>query len=290
MWSLGMILHKLIFFRLPYPDVDPADVNGIEREVLAYPGWKAAADPGVVASCKRRGLPRELLLLLEGLLCRNPRERPSSDRVLSALKEGNVCGVNDAHDCSVDCILQLESHTRVTKKHDVSSSRPRRGSSSSPSVERSGFPPEALTLTLIKPSDMPLPDTLTDEEGDIHSHSTSPVPAKLRPGSRRPSLADSLTTLLLPAPVQALRRRRWRNVKMSLLVLKIVSLSRACRGGSPAMWIQALATSLAVIDIWKDEEAEGDEMDDLRLSLALCFVHFVLLGLIRWSRLGLCIA
>jgi len=105
MWSLGMILHKLIFFRLPYPDVDPADVNGLEREVLAYPGWKAAADPGVVAGCKRRGLPRELLLLLEGLLCRNPRERPSSDRVLSALKEGNVCGVKYAHDCSVDRIL-----------------------------------------------------------------------------------------------------------------------------------------------------------------------------------------
>lgn len=105
MWSLGMILHKLIFFRLPYPHIDPTDVNGIEREVLAYPGWKAAADPSVVASCKRRGLPRELLLLLEGLLCRNPRERPSSERVLSALKEGNVCGANDAHDCCVDHIF-----------------------------------------------------------------------------------------------------------------------------------------------------------------------------------------
>lgn len=90
MWSLGMILHKLIFFRLPYPDIDPSDVNGIEREVLAYPGWKAAAEPGVIASCKRRGLPRELLILLERLLCRNPRDRPSSDRVLAALKGGSV--------------------------------------------------------------------------------------------------------------------------------------------------------------------------------------------------------
>ena len=90
MWSLGMILHKLIFFRLPYPDIDPTDVNGIEREVLAYPGWKAAADPGTIASCKRRGLPRELLILLEGLLSTNPWERPSSDRVLNALKDGNV--------------------------------------------------------------------------------------------------------------------------------------------------------------------------------------------------------
>ena len=85
-----MILHKLIFFRLPYPDLDPSDVNGIEREVLAYLGWKVATDPSVIASCKRRGLPRELLILLEGLLSTNPRERPSSDRVLKALTEGTV--------------------------------------------------------------------------------------------------------------------------------------------------------------------------------------------------------
>jgi serine/threonine protein kinase len=88
MWSLGMVLHKLIFFRLPYPEVDPSDVNGIEREVLAYPGWKAT--PEVANSCKRRGLPRAMLILLEGLLMKNPRERPTSDRVLTALKEGNV--------------------------------------------------------------------------------------------------------------------------------------------------------------------------------------------------------
>jgi hypothetical protein len=53
MWSLGMILHKLIFFRLPYvyaTDGD-GDVSGaldgnverekmqkLEREVLNYPG------------------------------------------------------------------------------------------------------------------------------------------------------------------------------------------------------------------------------------------------------------
>ncbi|KAG8792355.1 putative serine/threonine-protein kinase iks1 [Serendipita sp. 399] len=88
MWSLGMILHKLIFLRLPYPDLDASDVNGIEREVLAYPGWKATTD--VIASCKRRGLPRATLLLLESLLNRNPRERPSSERVLHALREGTT--------------------------------------------------------------------------------------------------------------------------------------------------------------------------------------------------------
>lgn len=88
MWSLGMILHKLIFFRLPYPDIDPEDTDGIEREVLAYPGWKA--NPDTFAACKRRGLPRAILLLLESLLNRNPRERPTSERVLLMVREGTV--------------------------------------------------------------------------------------------------------------------------------------------------------------------------------------------------------
>jgi serine/threonine protein kinase len=111
MWSLGMILHKLIFFRLPYPEIDPSDVNGIEREVLAYPGWKAT--PEVVNSCKRRGLPRAMLILLEGLLMTNPRERPTSDRVLTALKEGNV-SLRTTFSFESDCYCSLKTITHGT--------------------------------------------------------------------------------------------------------------------------------------------------------------------------------
>lgn len=49
MWSLGMILHKLLFFHLPYTyasdsDGDSAAGEGdkmerLEREVLSYPGY-----------------------------------------------------------------------------------------------------------------------------------------------------------------------------------------------------------------------------------------------------------
>lgn len=55
MWSLGMILHKLLFFRLPYRYASEGDANGepisadrenekldhLEREVLEYPGFVA---------------------------------------------------------------------------------------------------------------------------------------------------------------------------------------------------------------------------------------------------------
>ena len=88
MWSLGVILHKLIFLRSPYPEVDSTEVDGMERNILAYEGYKAT--PQVIWQCKRRGLPRALLLLLENLLHINPKIRPSADRVLNAIREGKV--------------------------------------------------------------------------------------------------------------------------------------------------------------------------------------------------------
>lgn len=52
MWSLGMILHKLLFFKLPYRYAADSDNEGsraggggeadkldrLEQEILAYPG------------------------------------------------------------------------------------------------------------------------------------------------------------------------------------------------------------------------------------------------------------
>lgn len=53
MWSLGMILHKLLFFKLPYRYASEGNANGnitgeigdgdkmdrLEAEVLSYPGF-----------------------------------------------------------------------------------------------------------------------------------------------------------------------------------------------------------------------------------------------------------
>jgi serine/threonine protein kinase len=45
MWSLGMILHKLLFFRLPYQHAgeetsteEGEKIDRLEKEVLNYPG------------------------------------------------------------------------------------------------------------------------------------------------------------------------------------------------------------------------------------------------------------
>lgn len=54
MWSLGMILHKMLFFKLPYryategeasANDDANKMNKLEQEILAYSGY------GLLARC-----------------------------------------------------------------------------------------------------------------------------------------------------------------------------------------------------------------------------------------------
>ncbi|KAG8996939.1 putative serine/threonine-protein kinase iks1 [Tulasnella sp. JGI-2019a] len=84
MWSLGMILHKLLFFKLPYTHDDIAE---LESEVLAYHGFKPDSD--LTQICIRRGLPPSILLLLQSLLERHPAKRPTCLQVMTAMRSGN---------------------------------------------------------------------------------------------------------------------------------------------------------------------------------------------------------
>ena len=110
MWSLGMILHKLIFFRLPYrwaaygdrpglygtdakslnqDDERGNDTDRLEREVSSYPGFKSTAHLETLFTSRR--LPRSYLMLLESLLNVSPAARPTCEKVLAALHLGKVC-------------------------------------------------------------------------------------------------------------------------------------------------------------------------------------------------------
>ncbi|KAF6756309.1 other/IKS protein kinase [Ephemerocybe angulata] len=104
MWSLGMVLHKMLFFKLPYRYAAEGDANGepisiergqegekmahLESEVLQYPGFKA--NSGLVTTFESRRLSRAYLVLLEGLLHKSPTSRPSSERVATAIREGKL--------------------------------------------------------------------------------------------------------------------------------------------------------------------------------------------------------
>jgi serine/threonine protein kinase len=102
-WSLGMILHKLIFFCLPYrwaaysdrpglyvsditsqneDDEKGTDMDRLEREVSSYPGFKST--PQLETLFTSRRLPRSYLVLLESILNASPTARPSCEKVLAA--------------------------------------------------------------------------------------------------------------------------------------------------------------------------------------------------------------
>ncbi|BEI98504.1 hypothetical protein CcaverHIS631_0308030 [Cutaneotrichosporon cavernicola] len=89
MWSLGMVLHKLLFLRLPYEFTE--DLQRLHVEIVAYPGFEAT--PSLVETCERRHIPRNVLLLLEKLLHLSPDQRPSAERVrlaIDALRTGSM--------------------------------------------------------------------------------------------------------------------------------------------------------------------------------------------------------
>ncbi|KAJ7243169.1 kinase-like domain-containing protein [Mycena haematopus] len=99
MWSLGMILHKLLFFKLPYKYASDGDALGskvgegdkmdrLENEVSTYPGFKS--NQALVIQFEARRLPRAFLVLLESLLHAAPSGRPSCERVLTAIREGRL--------------------------------------------------------------------------------------------------------------------------------------------------------------------------------------------------------
>jgi len=105
MWSLGIILHKLVFFNTPYPDSE--DFAALQEEIVGYEGqvsqllctpqttlqlcpFSFFAGSDVLDVCTRRGLPPGLLHLLQTLLDVNPSKRPTSTLVLSYVRGEKV--------------------------------------------------------------------------------------------------------------------------------------------------------------------------------------------------------
>ena len=107
-----MILHKLVFFRLPYrwaaygdrpglygsdtkslneDDEKTDDTDRLEREVSSYPGFKSTARLETLFTSRR--LPRSYLVLLESLLNVSPVARPTCEKVLAALHLGKVFSI-----------------------------------------------------------------------------------------------------------------------------------------------------------------------------------------------------
>jgi serine/threonine protein kinase len=78
LWALGLLLHLLCYFRLPFANEDDLDL--LKREIEGYPGFLSAKHP-------RFDIPSGLDLLMARLINCKPSARPSAAQVLKSLAE-----------------------------------------------------------------------------------------------------------------------------------------------------------------------------------------------------------
>ncbi|OWZ58489.1 IKS protein kinase [Cryptococcus neoformans 125.91] len=81
MWSIGMILYKMLFLRSPYKDTENYSV--LRDEILSYPGF--VPDDAVKETLERRNIPTKLVELLMQLLNVSPEKRPSAEKIRMVL-------------------------------------------------------------------------------------------------------------------------------------------------------------------------------------------------------------
>ncbi|GAA5900024.1 protein kinase IKS1 [Sporobolomyces salmoneus] len=83
-WGLGLILHLLCFFTLPYRHYD--DNVRLEEEIRSYRGF-SPSDAHALDHGTRHDIPDSLLRLIAKLVNIRPSERPNCDKILQALAE-----------------------------------------------------------------------------------------------------------------------------------------------------------------------------------------------------------
>ncbi|KZT20934.1 kinase-like protein [Neolentinus lepideus HHB14362 ss-1] len=253
-WSLGMLLHKMLFFRLPYR----YDTSELEGEILGYTGFKST--PEIYNSFESRHLPRAYLYLLEKMLHPRPSSRPACDKIVSAIRDGRFDPLNGD--------LGIGSSSSLVPA-------PRRSGASSPESSTSDTMESHHTMT----GDVGIIDDepSTPRRTSIESHT---VPAK-----EKVSMSDDereSTPLLGLPPVEV---SRWgdlwlrmvgigrmriprvlltRTIKSTILIVKIMTFTWACSsaGSHPIAFIVIMV--LAIVDTW---------FDGYRVSVVLGALH-----------------
>ncbi|PIL27569.1 transporter [Ganoderma sinense ZZ0214-1] len=256
MWSLGMILHKMLFFRLPYRytvDNDEASrpkdgrdyMDRLEAEILEYTGFKSSS---ILASgFESRRLPKVYLLLLETLLNVKPSARPSSERVLGVIKEGGLNPVQGGHAVPSTLALARSTHMRT-------------------SPERSG-------PTLFEESTDASVEEIKDEDDSTKRRAFFGLPIPSYPTTIR-GWSEVLRQGRERIPTYLPKRLCLRTLKSTILVAKVFSLSRMCPGSEHRPVVASAALALAIVDTW---------FDGLQATLAFGAAHLALLAFVCTS-------
>ncbi|KAF8872736.1 kinase-like domain-containing protein [Infundibulicybe gibba] len=258
MWSLGMILHKLLFFKLPYRYASAGDANGdtvstdregdkllqLEKEVLSYPGFKSTS--ALVSKFESRRLPRAFLILLESLLNVTPAGRPSCERVSTAIREGRLDPLREP--------VAPSSLIPIVRRRSTSDEPPARDPST------------------------PQPDKLSQSEASGQATRPAAEVGEKTPLLGLPAPNDQTAISELRPPARRLRIAwtSWiRIVKSIILVLKVLSISSMCPDDRPRGVYPILIVFLALLD---------NCLEGLWISVGLGVIHIGLMTVCTQDR------
>ena len=280
-----MILHKLLFFRLPYrwaaygdrpldgfshasPHEDGEndnDMDRLEREVSSYAGFKST--PRLETLFTSRRLPRTYLVLLESLLNVSPATRPSCEKVLAAIHLGKVgfTSLFFSPPLAYD-FFSSPQFNPVQPKSSISDVLASRNAPvADTTVTSSLVPVLRLPITSSPPSSPTLPQ-LTPPPSIPASHPTPNSAEKESPHS----------------PVRP-RQGRWfafsqqtsgqmlRAFKSGVLALKIASL--CLNKGELPLWAVSMLAGLSIVDSLSE---------NVTLNLGFSVLHVAVLKTWRW--------
>ncbi|OBZ78060.1 putative serine/threonine-protein kinase iksA [Grifola frondosa] len=270
MWSLGMILHKLLFFRLPYRHASDSDdgtsgrrdqkevSDQLEREVASYPGFKSS--PLLYTTFTSRRLPRAYLFLLETLLNIKPSSRPSSERVLNVIREGRL---DPLPEDPTQSSTSGNSLVPIQRRHSFDAGH----EESTPDVVAGDHDAHISEQGELE---------LDGDSALLREKRTEGTPFLRLPAPSSPALVWEQAVNVYGRQIHMkISRVLWtRTIKSCVLVAKVLSLSRVCPDTRPHALVSGAILILAIMDTW---------FDGFTTTLILGLIHVVLLRLACWS-------
>ncbi|KAI4217721.1 MAG: hypothetical protein LQ351_000317 [Letrouitia transgressa] len=278
-FSLGMILYFLCFSRLPYRHADNLneeneDLDQLRDEIITWSGLREERK-------LRPDLPEKLYTFLRRLLSLDPLERPSAEEILHGIKTGS--GLDEVPDPTGHVFGDLRSSSRIAPVDSPRANTPRPQSPTSrqsAGAARSGLRLSAVPSMKARASPPPGGDERanpTSPNGSLILREAFPSPTKSRkamPQLPAPPATRRSRSSYLGHPNSSARR----NLKLVLLLMKVVSLNMLCNPMAPNPVIAYPILTLAALDPCLNGHGLG-------ISTGLVAVHLLLLALSYKSRI-----
>lgn len=287
-FSLGMIVYFMCFGRLPYKNADDLheeneDLDELRAEIATWRGFNDTTR-------SRSDLPEMLYAFLKKLLSLNPKERPATERILQGI--GAESGETNGFHSSL--FSDMTSRISPADSPSPAPRNPRRASTHTGMARTSSRLHHATAEEHRSPSPTPLRKKMSRTPTPEDS---STVVLRTRKVQLPPSpVPQSTPRLMLPPPsnmstrIQSLLHTPgvlW-TLKISLFLIKVLSLTRPCSPFAPQTLILYPLLVLAAFDLMLMDGMPANRWSTggFLESIMLLAMHFTVTALAaRWNKL-----